>query len=250
MTVKVGIVVIALAAVVLAACGGTASKSPGGSSSASPAAGRGNAVAGSVAQLTAGKMVVDEQTGNATVTYDSSTMVLQSGTGSLADAATGTCVNVTGQREASGAITAMTLQVMLNMNGQCNILQGGNQGNQSPRPFPSGSPGQGRNPNAGFARGKVTAVGGTTLTVQQGAGDDVTVIVPSTARITRLTTASASRLTVGLCVQATGQRDSSGVLKARVVTIVQPGPNGCPTGGGGFGGGRSPRPSGAPPANG
>lgn len=252
LVVKEGIAVIALAAAALAACGGTASKTPSGSSTASPAA-RANAVAGSIAQLGAGKIVVQEQTGNATVDYDSSTMVLQSGTGTLADAAAGTCVNATGQKDASGAIAATTLQVMLNMNGQCNLLQGGNQGNQSPRPFPSGSPGQGRNPNAAFARGKVTAVSGTTLTVQQAAGDNVTVIVPSTARISKLTTASSSRLTVGLCVQANGQRDASGALKARVVTIVPPGPNGCPTGGGAFGGGgggRGPRPSGSPPANG
>lgn len=248
LVVKVGIVV-ALAAVVLAACGGTASKTPSGSSTASPGAARGNGVAGSIAQLGAGKIVVQEQSGNATVDYDSSTMILQSGTGTLADAAAGTCVNATGQKDASGAVTATTLQVMLNMNGQCNILQGGNQGGPSPRPFPSGSPGQGRNPNAAFARGKVTAVSGTTLTVQQAAGDNVTVIVPSTARITKLTTASSNRLTVGLCVQAVGQRDASGALKARMVTIVPPGPNGCPTGGG-FGGGRGPRPSGSPPANG
>ena len=241
---RVRFVVLVVAAAALAACGigNSANKSPAGSSSASPGpGGRANVVAGSIAQLSTGKLVVNEQPGTVQVTYDGSTMVLQSGTGSMADVVAGVCIIANGQRDAAGAVSASAVQVMLNMNGQCNILQGGNP---SPGAFPSGSPGRfpGGGGNNAFARGKVTAVNGSTITVQQGANATVTVTVPGTARVTRIQAASASRLTVGLCVQATGQRESSGVLKARVLTIVPPGPNGCPTGGAG----RSPQPQGRP----
>ncbi len=240
---RVGIVVTAIAAALLGACSGIGGGgSPSSSKPATPGPGeRGTVVAGSITQLSSGKVVVNEQPGTATVAYDDSTMVLQSGTGTAADVAAGTCVTANGQRDSAGAITASAVQVMLNMNGQCSLLQ--QPANASPRPFPSGSPGQGRGPggagaNNAFVRGKVTAVNGSTITVQQAANDNVTVTVPSTARITKIQAASASRLTVGLCVQANGQRDSSGTLKARQLTIVPPGPNGCT----GSGAPRSPQP--------
>ena len=69
------------------------------------------------------------------------------------------------------------------------------------------------------------------MTVQVASGSVVTVSVPGTARVSRVESASQSQLAVGQCVRANGQKDASGTLKARLVTIVPPGPNGCPTGG-------------------
>src|SRR2546423_6476725 len=143
---RASIFVVGLAAAALAGCGGlgSAAGNASGATSPSPSPGRGafgNAVVGQVVTLASNKMTVSDQGGNATVTYDSSTMVLQSGAGSLSDAATGTCVTATGQKDASGAVAATTLQVELNMNGNCAQPAGGFGAGQSPRP--GGRPGQG-----------------------------------------------------------------------------------------------------------
>jgi hypothetical protein len=263
--VKASIVIVGVAAAVLAGCGGIgggASASSNTAARTSPIPGRGafangNAVTGQVVQLATDKVTVNGQvgngkTGNTTVSYDSTTTVLQSGTGSMADVVPGVCVLATGQKDAtSGVVTATTFQAQLNMNGNCALPAGagGGQGR------PSASPGQGfggpPGGNLTVVRGKVTSVSGSTVMVQPDAGAVMTVTVPSTVQVTRLVSSTTARLAVGLCVTATGQRDSSGVVKARNILISAPGPNGCTRAGGfggGFGGGGRGRPSASPGA--
>ena len=255
---KASIIFVGVAAAVLAGCGGigglTGASAGAAKASPSPSRGFGGNVVGQVTKLASGKMTVNEQSGDVTVAYDTSTMVLQSGAGTMADAVAGACVTATGERDASGAVTATALQVELNMNGNCNQPAGGFAGASpnpsfSPRvgrggPSPGASPG-GPPANLGLVRGKVASVSGTTLTVQPETGAPVTVVVPSMARIMRIVTSSTARLAVGECVTATGQRDSSGTIKARNIVISAPGPNGCTraggAGGGGGGGGRPTR---------
>jgi Domain of unknown function (DUF5666) len=251
--VKASIIVVGVAAAVLAGCGsiGSSAGASGGAAAAktSPSPGRaglGNGVVGQVSQVASGKLTVDDQSGSVTVTYDSSTSVLQSGSGTLTEAIPGTCVVATGTTDASGTVTARTFQVQLNMGGNCTPPAGlgGGQGagGGSPRPGRgSPSPGAGGGPPANFAnvRGKLTNVSGSTMTVQPQTGNPVTVVVSSTTTVTRLVTSSSARLAVGECVSANGQRDSSGTVKARSILISAPGPNGC-TRAGGFGGGGRP----------
>jgi Domain of unknown function (DUF5666) len=253
--VKASIIVVGVAAAVLAGCGSigsSAGASGGAAAKTSPSPGTGafgNAVVGQVSKVANGKLTVDQQNATATVTYDSTTSVLQSGAGSLAEAVPGTCVVATGTTDAGGVVTARTFQVQLNMNGNCTPPagvgggQGAGGGGQRPgRGSPS--PGAGGAPPANFAmvRGKLTAVSGGTMTVQPETGSPVTVTVTSSTTVTRLVTSSSARLAVGECVTANGQRDSSGTVKARSILISAPGPNGC-TRAGGFGGGRQ-----SPPA--
>jgi hypothetical protein len=257
--VRASIVIVGVAAVVLAGCGSIgntagASSSTAAKTSPSPGRGNGNAVVGQVAEVAGGKLTVTERAGTSTVAFDSSTSVLQSGTGSLADVVQGTCVGANGQKDAAGAIAAATVTVMLNMNGNCTPANGGpgggqgnggDQGNGGVGVSPP--PGVGNGPPANFAnvRGKVASVSGGAFTVQPQTGDPVTVTVPSTARFTRLVTSTTARLAAGECVTANGQRDSSGTVKARNIVISAPGPNGCARGGfGGAGGGG--RPSASP----
>lgn len=254
--------VVGIAAAVLAGCGGIGSSATASSSSAktSPSPARGSGAAGQLVSLASGKMTLSDQGGSVAVSYDSSTTVLQSGTGSMADVAPGVCVTATGQKETTGAVTATTLSVMLNMNGNnCAQPAGGFAGapspgaspraDRSPRPGASpGGPGGGAPANLTFVRGKVASVSGTTVTVDEANGTPATVTVPSTARITRTVSSSTARLAVGECITANGQRDSSGTVKARAIVISAPGPNGCAGRGGfgGFGGPGGGRPSASP----
>jgi len=258
--VKASIIVVGVAAAaVLAGCGSFGSTAGASSAAArtSPSPGRGafgNAVVGQVSQVASGKMTVAEQNGSVNVTFDSTTSVLQSGAGAISEAVPGTCVVATGTTDASGAVTARTLQVQLNMNGNCTPPagigggQGPGAGGFSPRPGRgSPSPGAGGGPPANVAnvRGKLTSVSGSTMTVQPQTGSPVTVVVSSGTTVTRLVTSSTARLAAGECVTATGQRDSSGTDKARSILISPPSANGCTRAGGfgGIGGGRRGSPS-------
>jgi hypothetical protein len=262
--VKASIFVVGVAAAaVLAGCGSIGSTASATAAKTSPSPGRGafgNAVVGQVSQVASGKMTVAQQSGSVNVTFDSTTSVLQSGAGTISQAVPGTCVVATGTTDASGTITARTFQVQLNMNGNCTPPAGAGQGGfgggqgpgaggSSPRPGRgSPSPGAGGGPPANFAnvRGKLTNVSGSTMTVQPQTGSPVTVVVSSSTTVTRLVSSSTARLATGECVTATGQRDSSGTVKARSILISAPGPNGC-TRAGGFGGGGRPGGS-SPPA--
>jgi len=259
--VKASILVIGAAAAVLTGCAriGSAGGASAGAAGTSPSPGRGafgGAVVGELVQLSAGKMTVSGQAGSVTVAYDSTTTVLQSGAGSFADAAPGTCVTVTGERDATGAVAARTLQVELNMNGNC-VQPGGGPGGQSPAagqsPRPGARPGQasprprqspGGDPaNLAVVRGKVAGASGGTITVQPATGAPVSVTVPSTVQVSRVVSSTSARLAVGECITANGQRDSSGTVRARTILISAPTANGC-TGGRGFGPGG--RPSASP----
>jgi hypothetical protein len=79
----------------------------------------------------------------------------------------------------------------------------------------------------------VASVNGTAVTIQPTTGAAVTVTVPTTVRVSVADNVSASALSVGDCVLANGQKNSAGVVQARSITVVPPGPSGCFTGGGG-----------------
>lgn len=237
-----------IAAALVAACGATSSaptsaQTAASASPASRAAGQaafGAGVTGKVVQLTASQLQLNGQGGSATVDYAADTPVLQTAAGSLSDVQAGVCVLATGQPAAGGAVAATTLSVMLNMNGQCTgggFPGGGPRAGGSPRPGasprPRGSPGAFGGGTT--VRGKVTAVSGSSLTVQPATGSPVTVDVTSTTRITRIELGATTQLAVGQCVTASGQRDATGAVQARQLTIFPAGPAGCVAA---FGGGR------------
>jgi hypothetical protein len=230
-----------IAAVLLAACGATSSASttagrpsPSGSPE-SRAAGQGvfgAGVTGKIVQLTATQLQLNGQGGSATVDYAADTPVLQTAAGSLSDVSAGVCVAATGQPAAGGVVDATILSVMLNMNGQCTgagLPGGGVRLGGSPlpgaSPRPRGSPGALGGGTA--VRGKVTAVSGSSLTVQPATGSPVTVDVTSSTRITRIEQGAITQLAVGQCVTASGQRDATGAVQARQITVFPAGPAGC-----------------------
>jgi hypothetical protein len=232
--VRLRIVIVGCATLALAACGGSGGAATNTSASkASPAparvAGQGG-VAGQITQLGTGSLVVKEPTGDVSVGYSPGTSVLQTSSATQSNILAGACVVVTGQREPAGAVAANMVQVQFNMNGNCT-------------PPPGVAPGGNGPGNAVNLRGKITSVTGASFVMQPVTAGDapVTVNVPSTARITRLDTATTGKLAVGQCVRVNGQQDAAGVVQARALVITLAGPTGCP----GPTGGAQPQPSGS-----
>ncbi len=244
----------------LAACGSsTAAGSTSSSSTTATRAGGGNGpgglarrgTAGTLAQINGTSLILTDTTGtDVTVDYTNATTITQTRSGVLADIVAGSCLVVTGQKDATGALIASSVRLSPPVNGAC-TAGFGNRVPGSPngtRPSPSGTPratpapGQ---PVPSFLAGKVTGVNGTAVTLQPTTGAAETVSVPTTVAVAESSAASATDLGVGDCIQATGAKDSTGKVAATSLSIVPAGPSGCFTGGrGGFGRGAG----GGPPA--
>jgi hypothetical protein len=240
------IIVIAVAAVVgVAACGSARA----GSSSASPtpdrtALGR-NGAAGQLVQINGQTLILTGAAGDITVTFGDTTSFTRTSTAVLADIVSGLCVVATGQKDAAGALTAMTVRLSPKLSTGCGAGQFGppNQSpGASPRPVPSGQPA------AAFVSGEVTAASGTSITVLTATSGTQIITVPTVANVTRTSSAASTDLRTGECLRANGARDSAGTVAATSITIMPAGPSGtCATGLGG-GGGRG-RPGASPGAS-
>ncbi len=239
-----------LATVAMAACGNATSASattPSGSASASPSGGanaRRGGTAGELVRITGSTLLLNTQSGDVNVTVGGTTPVTKTRTGTLVDIVAGSCIIATGQKDAAGALTASGVRLSPKTNGTCTGGFGGPGGpggapDASASPRPSRTPQPGVTPPA-VARGEVTSVAGTAVTLQDQTGAPVTITVPTTVQVAVSQVITSSQLAVGDCVLATGPKDSKGVVTARSVNVVPPGPSGCFTGGGGGfpGGGR------------
>lgn len=248
---------LAIAGLAIAGCGTAASAGSSAKPSPSPSARVRNGAAGELVQINGTTLILNSTTGDLTATYDSSTTFQRTSNGTFADIATGKCIVATGQKDAAGAITVASVRLQPAVNATCAVLNrpgglGGPGGNRTPLPGASPRPNRA---NLGFAAGEVTAVAGTSITIQPSTGAAQMVTIPTTATVSRSATASSADLALHQCLQATGPRDAAGKVTARTVAIVPAGPSGCFTGGrgggfGGFGGGGGAAPgAGAPPGD-
>jgi len=248
-------VLAGVGALALAACGsaaaGTTTPKPGSSPTPRNGARAFNGAFGQLVQIKGQTLIVSNAQGDSTVDYTSSTVITQTSTATFADITSGECLTATGTKDSSGQVTASNVTVRNAVNGSCSAAAlfgpggpGGGRNGGAPRtPNPNASPRPSFSPpaNLGRANGLVTGVDGTSVTVQDtsasGGATTTTITVPTTVRVSRVDTVDSSALQTGECVTAAGQKDSSGALQARSLTIVPAGPSGC-TAGGGFGGGR------------
>jgi len=238
----------------LAACGSTSASSNNSSSSTTANRSGGNngaggfarrGAAGELAQINGTSLILSATDGtDVTVDYTNTTTITQTKTGVLADVVPGSCVIATGTKDASGTVVASTVRLSQPVNGACNAglgnrppgASGAPNPNATPRALPRRTPAPGQ-PLPAFAAGRVTAVNGTSVTLQPVTGAAQTISLPTTVTVSESNVASASDLAVGDCIQATGPKDSSGKVAATALSIVPAGPSGCFTGGrGGFGG--------------
>jgi hypothetical protein len=231
-----------LATVALAACGSpAAATNTGGAASPSASAGarRGGGTSGELVRITGTTLLVNTTNGDVSVSLSGTTPLSKTRTGTVADITTGSCVTATGTKDAGGVLTASTVLLSPPVNGACTTPGGFGGGNgqrpspapgSTPRPTPNGTP-------PAFARGQVTAVSGTQVTIQPANGTPTTITVPTTVRVAVSQSITSADLAIGDCVVANGQKDASGTVQARTVNVVPPGPSGCGSGAGfGFGG--------------
>jgi hypothetical protein len=194
--------------------------------------------------------VRDDQSGEVKVTYTDTTEFTQQLNGSLADLTVGSCVMVTSDGATdSNPVTATAVTISAAVDGSCQsgMTPGGMPGGAPPSGqtppsgggMPSGAPPSGQIPPAGGGGvfGLVTTVTGTGFTVESTApggesSEPRSVTVSATTTWTTTEAATASALTAGRCVIATGEADDTGTVTATRITVSDPVDGECA---GGFG---------------
>jgi hypothetical protein len=220
-------------------------------------------VTGTAAAVSGSSMEVQNPTsGQVTVTFTTSTPIIDTVSVTAKDVTVGSCVTVIGKPSAAGAastsVTATTVTISAPVKGSCTGaggFGGGGLGGTRPsgaprpsfsaRPRPTGSRGAFGNGDFGGANGKVLSVSATGFVVQarsRTAGSSaatttsVTVITNSASKYLKTVSATPSALKVGQCITAIGTANSIGAVAARSIRVSQPGPSGCVSGFGGRGG--------------
>lgn len=230
-------------------------------------AGQARGVSGLVAAASDGLLQVqstssDGESEQTAVTYTSETTVTSEITGSLADVAVGSCVTITTGTDEDAVAT--TVRITAAVDGACTTAFGGGGMGGAPdgeRPegapdgAPTGAPTDGERPEGaptgapegmggggfgGMTAGLVTAVDGTTITVESTGPEDedattTTVTVDDATTYTTTVDADASALAAGVCVTAQGEADESGGFAATSLAVSAAVDGACSTG---FGGGR------------
>jgi Domain of unknown function (DUF5666) len=279
-----------LLAASLAACGGgsshantatsptTAGKTTSGSGTGGSGSGSGSfpGASGSVAAVTGSSMEVqNQQTGQVTVGWTSSTTFSKTVTLSAANVAVGDCITVTGSTS-TGTLVANSVTVSKpTSSGSCTTGRfGGGAGGGGG--FPGGAPPNGGSrPNGGslpsapsgsapggasgfsFASGKVTSISPSAMEIygistsgfggarRTSSSSTPSTSIPSTnvkiglqgsTTYSETQSTAASSLAVGDCVTAVGSTDSTGAVTARTVRITSTGGQSCSSGFGGFAG--------------
>lgn len=232
----------------------------------------GGGTTGTIADVSGSTLQVQSSSDQTAVTYSSSTTITQTvsvalsavkvgdcvvATTTPASASTGSSSSSSSSSDASdGPVTSVAISEPVN--GTCTGGFGGRAGTgdaasgQRPSGFPTdrarstdrpssrptdGS-GRGFGNGGGFAlptSGKVTAVSGSTITVdavdfqtQKTASKSVT--VDSATKYTQSQKAAASALAVGQCVVAQGKADDSGTVAATSIAVSAPVDGSCTTG--------------------
>lgn len=259
-------------ATLISACGGGStptssnptSTTPGGSSGSGGAGGNAGfqGTSGSVAALSGSSMEVqNQQSGQVTVNWTSSTAFSKTVNLSASSVADGDCVAITGSTTTGHLVATSVTISQPSSSGACTggfgrgargtgsgaagsaPANGGSLPSRPARSFPGGGAG------FAFASGKVTSISPTTLVLYgvsssgvpraSGQGStpptsvkstSVTVGLSASTLFTKTQTAAASSLAVGDCVTANGSTDTTGAVTARTVRITSTGGQTCSTG--------------------
>ena len=226
---------------------GTSESSSGNQPSARPTP---PAASGSIASISGTSMEVqNQQTGQETVEWTSSTTFSHTVSASLSTVAVGDCVSAIGTPSGSSVAANQVTISQPDSSGTCQAgggglgFGGGSASGGPPSGFtpPNGGtfPGGGSQPsggnfaNFGSASGKVTAVSGSGFTVEgvlRSAANrssspkttSITVSTSSSTNYSQTASTDSSSLAVGLCVTAQGSADQQGNITATSISIRNP----------------------------
>lgn len=224
------VLIAAVSALALTACG--SSSTSASSSSSKPAA------ASSSAQKTAPGAFGEIAAASDVAAGD---CIMARPAKAAATGASGSTTNSSGAT-APTSIDAATVSISQPVNGACGGYGGAGGGGKganakkSAGAAPSGAPGAaGRGARASGAAGSVTSVNAGVIDVQSKIGSSTRAIKVNTSTSTtysKIVAADSSALVVGQCATAVGPTDSTGSITAKTISVTPPVSGACTRGGG------------------
>ena len=166
--------------------------------------------------------------------FSNKTIIVRQATLTSNNLKPGMPVSVTVIQNADGSYAARAVNVRNSSTNQGGAFRGSGQctgqrrrgfGNFGGPGFGSGTPGAGSAVNRQVINGTVSQVNGSSLVVTGTSGNDFTMSLTSTTRITTQQTVTSSDLRIGEAVTVTGNANSNGIINVNSVSISQSLPN-------------------------
>ncbi|MGD0351879.1 MAG: DUF5666 domain-containing protein [Dehalococcoidia bacterium] len=217
-----------LSIIALASCGAAASPSSTPSTTAPPTSpstpnqyrGRGPGASGTLTRIDSNTLTLTTSQGTVTVNIDSNTTIQKTITGALPDLQEGKSLFVMGNPDASGNISATSIQIQPQGWSSPSAPPAGNR-------VPSNHSGT-RNPEQRQgAMGTLSKIDGNILTLTTSQGTATVSVDPDTT-IQETVTGSISDLQEGQSLSVIGSRDANGNISATSIHIQPPGQNAPP----------------------
>lgn len=230
----VGAIPLVLLTLVIAGCGSSSTTTSGAAASATTTATACPSVtAGTVQSVSSTGLQVKNAQGKVVqATFTSKTTFVRSATLTAVDLKTGMLVSVVVRQNADTSYSALTVSVRTSLTTSGVFTRGSGsssctgqrlRGTGTPGAFGGG--GFGGASGSGQSRqtisGTVSAVNGNSLVVTDTSGNDFTVTLTTTTRISGQQTITASDLQVGEAVTITGSTNSQGGITASSVAVLQ-----------------------------
>lgn len=211
----------------------------------------GNGVSGLIASVSDALMQVQETDSQTAVTWTEDTVITRAAAVGLDTVAVGSCVVAIAPAAEEGSTeTTVATSVMVSdpVDGECSAGFGGGSGGAPSGELPEDMqlpegmevPEDGEMPEgmedlaSAFGQmvsGLVTAVSGSTLTVETTDADGVTatetVETDADTAVTATVAADASAIAVGLCAAVGGETDTRGGMTATTIALSDAGEDGC-----------------------
>ena len=218
----------------LAACGSASAATSNATSNTSTTAKACLTVTtGTIQSISNNSLSVTNFQGNKVqATFTSQTTIMRQATLTSTELKTGMLVSVTVIQNSNGTYSARAISVRNSLTNQGGITRGSGLCNGQRRRgtgtfggpgFGSGTPGAGSAQSRQIINGTVSQISGSSnsLTVTDTSGNDFTVALTTTTRISTQQTVTGSDLRVGEAVMITGSANSQGVINANSVSILQ-----------------------------
>ncbi len=222
----------------LAACGGTSATANGATSTSSTPTTTNacpTVTIGTIQSVSSnGLSLTNFQGKNVQGIFTSKTTIIRQATITSNNLKTGMLVSVTVLQNVDGTYSARVVNVRNSLTNQGGAIRGSGSCNGQRRRgsgtfggpgFGSGTPGTGGASNRQIINGTVSQISASSLVVTDTSGNDFTMSLTSTTRISMQQTVASSDLHAGEAVMISGSANSKGIINVNSVSILQGLPN-------------------------
>ena len=226
-----------LLTMLLAACGSASATASGAATTSTPTTSNAcpKVTTGTIQSISSSGLSITNSQGNTIQgVFTNKTTLVRPATLTSNDLKSGMLVSATVIQNTDGTYSARAVNVRNSLTNQGGAIRGSGLCNGQRRQgngtfggpgFGSGTPGAGGALNRQIINGTVSQINGSSLVVTDTSGNDFTMSLTSTTRITTQQTIASSDLHVGEADIITGNANSNGIINVNSLSVLQGLPN-------------------------